>query len=199
MFEFDAEDDELKFLEVTRQKFKSREYFMEHGLQPVISYFFYQAYQALEYGLYLPACTSFLNGIETSLRITLKEIETKEVVLDLNPQIILNSRLLSDAQRAGLPVHLLAFPGEDNFQEKISRNKPLVEIVRIRHNFCHGNILEYIHKDLGESNYFFTPECTLDIAIKLLNVSTLWVKGLGEFRTKFFHTDPPPSVDAPLC
>ncbi|MED0061914.1 hypothetical protein RCU70_11840 [Escherichia marmotae] len=199
-FEFDAEDDEQKILDATRQRFKDNEYFMEHGLPPVISYFFYQAYQALEYNLFLPACTSFLNGIETSLRITLKEYETKEIVTELNPRILLNNKLLSDAQEVGLPVHLLAFPGEDDFQAKIEKKPPnhtFAEIVRIRHNFCHGNILEYINSELEEVNHFFTPECTRDIAINLLNVSKLWVKGLGEFRKNHINTDRHPNSDAP--
>lgn len=175
--------------EDTRQKILNRNYFMEHGLQPVISYFFYQAYLALEHGLYLPACSSFLNGIETSIRITLKEIETNEMALDLNPSIILNNRLLNDALNMGLPVNLLSFSEESDFQAKITDRQPLAEIVRIRHNFCHGNILEYVNKDLGEENYFFTPECTRDVAIELLRISRLWVKALGEFRKNYFRPD----------
>jgi len=82
-------------------------------------------------------------------------------------------------------VEKLAFPDEDDFIEKLESIKPNlqnVKIVRIRHNLCHGNILEYINKDLGENNHFFTPECCLKLAIQLLIVSKAWVEALGNFR-----------------
>ncbi len=40
MYEFNAENDELEYLEMIRRKLKNREYFMGYGLQPTISYFF---------------------------------------------------------------------------------------------------------------------------------------------------------------
>ncbi|HCC5836615.1 TPA: hypothetical protein M5841_003884 [Citrobacter farmeri] len=91
------------------------------------------------------------------------------------------------AHTKGLPVKLLAFQGEDDFIEKITstaKPSPNAEIVRIRHNLCHGNILEYVNTELGESNAFFTPECCRALAITLLNISKSWASGLGDFRKK---------------
>ncbi|WP_426727369.1 hypothetical protein [Enterobacter cloacae complex sp. 288G10] len=48
---------------------------------------------------------------------------------------------------AGMPVTLLAFPEEQDLLTKIAEGapkRPYAEIVRVRHNLCHGNILEHI-------------------------------------------------------
>lgn len=170
------------------ERIKKRFFFHEYRLPSYLSSIFSQSYEALENRLILPACTGFINGIEASLRIVLKEYSIRNIFLDLDPKITLNNRLLNDAREIGLPVELLAFPKEDDFLEKItSKSKPekYAEIVRLRHNFCHGNVLEFINKDLGEGNYFFTPECTLPVALNLLEISRRWVPQLGEFRKSY--------------
>ncbi len=118
------------------------------------------------------------------------QIEKPALVEELDPTRILSNRLLVAARAAGLPVNKLAFPEETDFIQKLESIKPNirnVEIVRVRHNLCHGNILEYINKELGEDNYFFTPECCLKLAVQLLIVSKAWVEELGKFRKAMQH------------
>lgn len=183
-------DEEMQeFLDQGIKEYREKVYFIEQGLGAEVHWFFTQALQALKNELYLPACTSFLNGIEASLRVTLSQVEKLARVEELDPQKTLSNRLLSDALDAGLPVEFLAFPNEQNFLQKLGTKKPNivnVEVVRVRHNLCHGNILEYINTELGEENAFFTPECCRALAFDLYEVSKLWAKNLGAFRRSLF-------------
>lgn len=81
-------------------------------------------------------------------------------------------------------------PGEHNFLEKLESKRPNqvnAEVVRIRHNLCHGNILEYVNTELGEDNTFFTPECCRELAYLLHEVSKEWEKQRGELRQGLFN------------
>jgi hypothetical protein len=184
-------NDELKnFIEIDQAKHNEKLFFIEQGLGAEVHWFFIQAFDALKAELYLPACTSFINGIEASLRITVAQIQDQTRIKELDPAKMLSNRLLSDAKVAGLPVEALVFPGEQDFLIKLKkkRKKPLnVEIVRVRHNLCHGNILEYVNDKLGEQDVFFTPECCRELASILHAVSKAWAEGLGAFRRDFFH------------
>jgi hypothetical protein len=80
---------------------------------------------------------------------------------------------------------LLAFPNETNFNEKLNTRKPNridVEIVRQRNNICHGNIFEFVNRDLGLENSFFTPVSLRKLAFELLDISGNWAEKLGDFR-----------------
>lgn len=184
-------DEEIhEFMEIGRKEYEERVFFAKQGLGAEVHWFFTQAVEVLKVGLYLPACTSFLNGIEASLRITMSQVENPTRVEDLNPFKTLSNRLLKSAHDAGLPVSALAFPEEDNFLEKLESKKPNQtnsEVVRVRHNLCHGNILEFINTDLGEDNAFFTPECCRELAHLLHKVSKEWAKQLGMFRGELFN------------
>ena len=84
-----------------------------------------------------------------------------------------------------MPVESLAFPGEADFLAKLASEKPNrvdVELVRQRNNICHGSIFEYINRELGPTNSFFTPECLKPLAFALLDVSWVWAEELGKFR-----------------
>lgn len=179
-------DEELQqHIEQIRLEHEERMFFLKHSLGAEVHWFFSQGSEALKQGLILPACSSFIIGIESSLRVTMAQIDKPAPVEELDPTRILSNKLLIAARAAGLPVEKLAFPEELDFIEKLESLKPNqrnVEIVRVRHNLCHGNILEYINKDLGEDNYFFTPECCLKLAMQLLLVSKAWVEELGKFR-----------------
>lgn len=179
-------DEELKqHMEQILLEHEERIFFLKHHLGAEVHWFFSQGSEALKQGLILPACSSFIIGIEASLRVTIAQIEKPAPVEELDPTRILSNRLLVAARTAGLPVEHLAFPEEHDFTQKLESTKPNlrnVEIVRVRHNLCHGNILEYINKDLGEDNHFFTPECCLKLAIQLIMVSKPWVGALGKFR-----------------
>lgn len=184
-------DEKIKeFIEQERKEHREKVFFIEQGLGAEVHWFFTQAVQALKNDLYLPACTSFLNGIEVSLRVTMSQVETPARVEELDPIKTLSNRLLKSACDAGLPVLALAFPGEVNFLEKLESKKPSqvnAEVVRIRHNLCHGNILEYVNTDLGEDSAFFTPECCRELAYLLHELSKDWAMQLGVFRRELFN------------
>ena len=176
---------DLEFIEQGRREHMERMFFIEQGLGSEVHWFFAQSVQALEGELYLPACTGFINGIEASLRVTMSQLERPARVINLDSVKTLSNRLLKSARDAGLPVTALAFPGECNFMEKLESRVPNqvhVEVVRIRHNLCHGNILEYVNSDLGADDVFFTPECCRELAHLLHGVSKEWAKQLGAFR-----------------
>lgn len=167
--------------------YKEKIYFAEQDLGPEVHWFFTQALQALKNELYLPACTSFLNGIEASLRITMSQLDNPVRVAELDPFKILSNKLLKSALDMGLPVEALTFPEEDNFIERLESKRPNqinTEVVRVRHNLCHGNILEYINTDLGQDYAFFIPECCKELAHLLYKVSKEWTKQLGAFRRR---------------
>ncbi len=185
-----VEEQIQEFIEQGRKELKEKVFFLEQGLGAEVHWFFTQAIQALKNDLYLPACTSFLNGIEASLRVTMSQVDNPARVEELEPHKTLSNRLLKSASDVGLPVSALAFPGEDRFLEKLESKKPNqinAEVVRIRHNLCHGNILEYVNTELGENNAFFTPECCRELAHQLYKVSKVWAKQLGEFRRELLN------------
>ncbi|HBQ40338.1 MAG TPA: hypothetical protein DD808_07180 [Halieaceae bacterium] len=180
----------LEFIEMGRKEHQERVFFAELGLGAEVHWFFTQAVQALKSELYLPACTSFLNGIEASLRVMISQVENPARLEALDPVKTLSNRLLKSAHEAGLPVEALAFPEEDNFLERLESKKPNhvnAEVVRVRHNLCHGNILEYINTDLGDDNAFFTPECCGELSNILHKVSRGWAEQLGVFRRGLFN------------
>lgn len=184
-------DEEIReFIEIGRKEHQERVFFVEQGLGAEVHWFFTQAVQALKSELYLPACSSLLNGIEASLRVTMSQVENPARVEELDPVKTLSNRLLKSAHDAGLPVEALAFPEENDFFEKLKSKRPSLvhaEVVRVRHNLCHGNIIEYINTDLGEDNAFFTPECCRELAHTLHQVSKGWAEQLGAFRRKLFN------------
>lgn len=184
-------DEEIQeFMEMERREHQERVFFAVQGLGAEVHWFFTQAVQALKSELYLPACTSFLNGIEASLRITMSQVEKPVRVEELDPVKTLSNRLLKSAHDAGLPVGALAFPKEDDFLAKLESMRPNqvnAEVVRVRHNLCHGNILEFVNIELGEDNTFFTPECCRELAHTLHIVSKKWAEQLGMFRWGLFN------------
>lgn len=183
------EDEIPAYLDKLRKEHEEDTFFFNHNLGAEVHWFFAQGLSAHKAKLYLPACSSFIIGIEASLRITQAQIESAQVVNELDPVKTLSNRLLNDASANGLPVNLLAFPNEDDFDEKLQSRRPNilnVEIVRVRHNLCHGNILEHRNENLGVDNIFFTPECVRELSSSLYEISKRWAQGLGEFRVMQF-------------
>tara|TARA_R110001606_G_C15374241_1_gene649835 strand:- start:1709 stop:2266 length:558 start_codon:yes stop_codon:yes gene_type:complete len=179
------EEDIPEYLEKVKREYEESMFFLQQNLGADVHWFFQQGFEALKSELYLAACSSFIIGIEASLRITQAQVEKPEVVDELDPVKTLSNRLLNDARANGLPIDLLAFPEETDFSQKLATsraNLQNVEIVRIRHNLCHGNILEHRNSDLGTDNTFFTPECVRDLSNALYQLSKQWTSGLGEFR-----------------
>jgi hypothetical protein len=143
-----------------------------------LHWFFIQGEQALEQELYLPGTIGLLNGIEASIRFTLHKLDGKTLDDDLGAT--LSNPLIRRAGERGLPVQALAFPGEHDFEAKLATRDSYVEVVRVRHNLAHGNIVEYINRE----HDLFTPECLRDTSSRLLKLSREWARQLGEFRKK---------------
>lgn len=87
-------------------------------------------------------------------------------LVDLSDMATLSNALMRRAHMAGMPVTLLAFPEEQDLLTKIAEGapkRPYAEIVRVRHNLCHGNITEHIitvSDDLGsQSGYSHLNVC----------------------------------------
>jgi hypothetical protein len=148
-------------------------------------WFFVQGIQAIRSDLYVPGVSSLLNGVEASLRVTLAQLATKTPIQELSPYRVLSNNLIKNGQDLGMPVEALAFPGEVDFLAKLGTQKPNridVELVRQRNNICHGDVFEYVNRELGVENYFFTPECLRNLAKTLIDVSNRWAEELGKFR-----------------
>ena len=164
---------------------KAYQFFSTYLGDPSIHWFFIQAIKALEHDLYIPACSAILNGVEASLRRTVHQMEKDEDEMVLSPYQVLSNSLVSKAREFGLPTEALAFPNETNFEFKLLSRKSDridIEIVRVRNNICHGNILEYISEVPNGGHSFLTPECLRDLAWNLVDVSRTWVYELGLFR-----------------
>lgn len=105
-------DEIQKFIDEGPKEHSGKVFFIEQGLGAEAHWFFTQAVQALKYELYLPACTSFLNGIEASIRVTMSQVETPVRIVELDFLKTLSNRLLKSAKDSGLPIETLAFPSE---------------------------------------------------------------------------------------
>ncbi|MBM2321019.1 MULTISPECIES: hypothetical protein [Marivita] len=152
-------------------------------------WFFVQGYDAYIQELYLPSLSSLLNGIEATLRITLYQMDcdTAGDLSDLSPYRVLSNKLILQANNFGLEVKYLSFNEEMHFFENLNSAKPNlrdVEIVRLRNNICHGNITDFINRDLGVENSYFSPEMLKETTEKVLAISADWCEMLGRFRRK---------------
>ncbi len=171
------------FLEKVKTEQERRAFFAIALMNPAFHWFFTQGQQALEAELYIPGVSSILNGVEASLRVTMAQISPEyDGELSLSPYHVLSNTMLSKAHIAGLPVELLALPGESDFLTQIE-TKDSVAIVQLRHDVCHGNILNFIKKMEFEQIEILTPECLRPTAALLLGVAYKWAIGLANFRT----------------
>ena len=181
------ENEEKYILNEWKKEHDEKTFFLTLDLGAEIHWFFTQALEAMKQSLYLPACSCFINGIETSIRITYakRTSSSTNVLNELTSIPTLSNNLLKKAQIINMPVNSLKFPNEKNFDANLDSKKPNlkhVEIVRVRHNLAHGNIFEYINSDLGENNLFFTPECCRELAEILYEVSKDWCMQLSKFK-----------------
>jgi len=167
---------------------EERNHFFESLCAAEFHWFFVQGVDAIRNEYYVPGASSLLNGIEASLRVTIAQVsgvEPGKPLDELSPYRVLSNNLIVNASDVGMPVSALAFPGESDFLRKLTTSKPDrvdVEVVRQRNNICHGNIFEFINRDLGPENSFFTPESLRPLAFTLLEVSRVWAGELGKFR-----------------
>lgn len=57
-----------------------------------------------------------------------------------------------------------------------------MNLVQVRNDLCHGNILKFVNEELGEDAPFFTPECLRGLSEVLRGLSHRWAEELGTFR-----------------
>lgn len=162
--------------------FDDRDHWHLHSLGAENHWLFIQAYDALKHELYLPACAGFLTAIEASLRNTMAQVKAPAPVTNVDDIALLSNSLLRQARANGISIDGLAFPGEQDFESNLPTRQN-VEIVRVRHNLCHGNILEYVNTR-EDTPTFFTPERCRNLAYNLHAISRNWVASLGVFRKK---------------
>lgn len=165
-----------------RRSLEERNHYINSLRGAEMHWFFVQAVQAIDQDLYLPGVVALINGIETSLRVTMKQLQGQELMQDIDLGPTLSNSLLCRANESGLPVSILAFPQEADFKSKLQKKQPYAEVVRVRHDLCHGNVLEFLNDDLGEDNVFFTPESLRNLSAILRNLCYEWAKELGVFR-----------------
>lgn len=144
-------------------------------------WFFVEAEKALRHGLHIVAVLSFINGIEASIRTNVLYQQGKFDEDSMGNATIMKNALLREAQSIGLRVEILAFPGEVDFEDKLSKNKG-VELVRVRNNLCHGNVFEYFQKVPDTDETIFTPECLQGLALILKDISEKWSKEIRRFK-----------------
>ena len=195
----------LPEFEASWQRATQANFFLEALSAAEFHWFFVQGLEALHTGLYLPGVSALLNGIEASLRITMRQVALDQADADgefaLSTYKVLSNVLVTTARDTGLPVEALAFPGEANFFDKLNTPKQSridVEVVRLRNDICHGNILPFVGTINDGTDAFFAPESLRNIAADLLGVSLAWAKALGDFRrakglTRYGPTPPIPS------
>lgn len=173
----------MAFLEKSQRDAARKSFFIGALLNPAFHWHFTQGQQALEQELYLPGVSALLNGIEASLRVTMAELSGGDPEkLELSNYQLLSNTLLRQGRDAGLPVEALSFPNENDFKGQLD-TKTNVQVVALRHDICHGNILEFIQTLEGEEPIqILTPECLRPTAALLLGVSLKWARDLGDFR-----------------
>lgn len=176
---------------------RKRNHYFESLCAAEFHWFFVQGLDAIENGFFVPGVSSLLNGIEASLRVTIAQVTSEaKAIEELSPYKVLSNNLIQSAGQLGMPITALSFPGEDDFHDKLASEKPNridVELVRHRNNICHGNIFDFIDRELGPENSIFTPESLKPLAFTLLGVSEGWARELGIYRRNkgMLHYDSP--------
>ena len=172
------------------------DFFRQSLLNPTFHWFFTQGQIALTQELYIPGVSALLNGIEASLRVTMLQIGAEYADrLELSNYRLLSNTLLRQARHEGVPVSTLAFPGELDFLEKLEAGKEDVELVQLRHDVCHGNILRFTQRMEFEQIDILSPECLRGVAAILLGMSFEWAHALALFRASKGRR--PPNYEIP--
>lgn len=172
-------EDEVKKWE----KFRSTHNYARNIGGAETHWYFIEGDHSFREGLYIASCLCFINGIESSIRTLLMYINEKYETLDSKTPN-LNNDLIRKTMEAGMDVSILAFPNELDFLEKIKAGKPKVELVRTRHNICHGNVFEYIQSSDGAEKTF-SPESMKATAAILKNICEPWSKEIFRFKNEY--------------
>lgn len=148
---------------------------------------FTQGNEAIDNGLLVPGLASILNGIEASIRCTINQLNGNDItqLKDLGP--VLSNGLLLKAHNFALPINQLSFPEEKDFGDKLNNKKTPVELVRVRNNICHGNIIEYVQEHAGAK--IFIPEYLSNVSDIVQNIAFNWAIELGKFKDKHLLTN----------
>ena len=193
---FDEAEAQAHLLRVKQKSEEDRFFFMSL-LAAEYHWHFVQGMEAIRRALFIPGVSSLLNGLEASLRFTLKQLTGPDAFeQEPSPYRVLSNRLLRDAAAQGMPVGNLAFPSEKDFFGTIVADKgPSAEIVRVRNQICHGNIYEFIEEVAEAECRIFTPDALRPLALNLLGMSARWAYALGNFRIeRKLRAAPPPAI-----
>ena len=147
-----------------------------------IHWFFVQGSVCHRQELYFASCTTFLCGIEAALRFTVTQFSGNN---DLSRNQVLSNKLIREADQIGLPIDKLAFSNESDFLRNLKSsgsNQVNVEIVRNRHNVCHGNCADFVEAIPETDDSILTPECLRQLSTELLRISEEWIPDLASFR-----------------
>lgn len=80
------DEDLRQHLEQVRLEYEERIFFLKHHLGAEVHWFFSQGAEALKQGLILPACSSFIIGIEASLRVKWRRLKNLRSLKSLTQQ-----------------------------------------------------------------------------------------------------------------
>lgn len=179
-------------LDKIRRDHARKVFFADSLQEPLFHWFFIQGQEALDASLYIPGVSSLLNGIEASLRVTISQLEhsSADPNFELSPYQTLSNTLLRKALKFGLPVETLAFPTESDFLDVIEQKSPNAVVVQLRHDICHGNIIDFVASVEALDIQFFRPENLLSTALTLMSVCYGWAHSLAEFRNKHHLRNP---------
>src|SRR5688572_26454184 len=106
----------MEHFERTKAWAEERNHFFEKLCAAEFHWFFVQGVDAMASGYFVPGVSSMLNGFEASLRVTIAQVTSGAAAIDeLSPYRVLSNNLIQNAADLGMPVEMLAFPGEDDF------------------------------------------------------------------------------------
>jgi hypothetical protein len=158
---------------------------------------FEEAALALKHKLYISAVITYCAAIENSIKSTLMSLKMAQNVvpsLEFLRTSISTEPMLYDclivANKKGIPLDSLLFPGEKDMNLILKNNKIKPRIVNLRNAICHGNIYEYM-QDIGNplgKEIVFVPSMLADDARLLANISINFANDLAKFRIDKIHS-----------
>lgn len=179
--DFSSQDDYLKRyddLQMLTSRYQDLFWGKEEGAE--YHWFFLDGLKAFQNGAILASLTSFICGIEASLRSTL-------YLMDVDPQDnlyfseIMNKKTLKLALEKGLPIESLAFKDENDFLKKVTIGDP-TNLMLLRNDLMHGNIYKYSELVNGERTFF--PTNMFEVTTEIMMISKNWIRELVKFKNE---------------
>lgn len=143
-------------------------------------WFFLDGLKAFQNGAILASLTSFICGIEASLRSTLYLLED-DPQDDLYIKDIMNKKTLKKALEKGLPIESLAFKDENDFLKNVIEGNQ-TKIMLLRNDLMHGNINKY--SELVDGDRMFFPTNMFEVTTEIMMISKSWIRELVKFKNE---------------